>query len=146
MTNLFKYYYVCLINLKVEFPTKELRNNTSSYSEKELNKLISSKSPEVTSILTEIISHLPALKEQLKKVEDVANSLPSNLDNGISLFDLKSEFLLSYNQLLFVYMLQKLEGADLKNHPLLESLVRSRYAIIWMFDVDHFLKSSSLWS
>ena len=146
MTNLFKYYYVCLIDLKVEFPTKELRDNTSSYSEKELNKLISSKSPEVTSILTEIISHLPALKEQLKKVEDVANSLPSNLDNGISLFDLKSEFLLSYNQLLFVYMLQKLEGADLKNHPLLESLVRSRYAIIWMFDVDHFLKSSSLWS
>ena len=79
-------------------------------------------------------------------MEDVAKSLPSNLDNGISLFDLKSEFLLSYNQLLFIYMLQKLEGVDLKNHPLFESLVRSRYAIIRMFDVDHFLRSSSLWS
>ena len=114
----------------MEFPTKELKDNTSSYSEKELTKLISSKSPEVTSILTEIMSHLPALKEQLKKVEDVVDSLPSNLDNGVSLFDLKSEFLLSYNQLLFVYMLQKLEGADLKSHPLFESLVRSRFDVI----------------
>lgn len=110
----------------MEFPTQSLKDNTSQYSEKELQKLISSKSPEVTAILTEIISRLPALKEQMKKVEDIVSSLPSSLENGVSLLDLKSEFLLSYNQLLYTYILQKLEGADLKNHPLFESLVRSR--------------------
>lgn len=110
----------------MEFPTQSLKDNTSQYSEKELQKLISSKSPEVTSILSEIISRLPALKEQMKKVEDIVSSLPSSLENGVSLLDLKSEFLLSYNQLLYTYILQKLEGADLKNHPLFESLVRSR--------------------
>ena len=110
----------------MEFPTQSLKDNTSQYSEKELQKLISSKSPEVTAILTEIISRLPALKEQMKKVEDNVSSLPSSLENGVSLLDLKSEFLLSYNQLLYTYILQKLEGADLKNHPLFESLVRSR--------------------
>ena len=110
----------------MEFPTQSLKDNTSQYSEKELQKLISSKSPEVTAILTEIISRLPALKEQMKKVEDIVSSLPSSLENGVSLLALKSEFLLSYNQLLYTYILQKLEGADLKNHPLFESLVRSR--------------------
>lgn len=110
----------------MEFPTQSLKDNTSQYSEKELQKLISSKSPEVTAILSEIISRLPALKEQMKKVEDIVSSLPSSLENGVSLLDLKSEFLLSYNQLLYTYILQKLEGADLKNHPLFESLVRSR--------------------
>ena len=110
----------------MKFPTQSLKDNTSQYSEKELQKLISSKSPEVTAILTEIISRLPALKEQMKKVEDIVSSLPSSLENGVSLLDLKSEFLLSYNQLLYTYILQKLEGADLKNHPLFESLVRSR--------------------
>ena len=69
---------------------------------------------------------IAALKEQMKKVEDIVSSLPSSLENGVSLLDLKSEFLLSYNQLLYTYILQKLEGADLKNHPLFESLVRSR--------------------
>ena len=110
----------------MEFPTQSLKDNTSQYSEKELQKLISSKSPEVTAILSEIISRLPALKEQMKKVEDIVSSLPSSLENGVSLLDLESEFLLSYNQLLYTYILQKLEGADLKNHPLFESLVRSR--------------------
>ena len=110
----------------MKFPTQSLKDNTSQYSEKELQKLISSKSPEVTAILTEINSRLPALKEQMKKVEDIVSSLPSSLENGVSLLDLKSEFLLSYNQLLYTYILQKLEGADLKNHPLFESLVRSR--------------------
>lgn len=110
----------------MEFPTQSLKDNTSQYSEKELQKLISSKSPEVTAILSEIISRLPALKEQMKKVEDIVSSLPSSLENGVSLLDLKSEFLLSYNQLLYTYILQKLEGADLKNYPLFESLVRSR--------------------
>ena len=110
----------------MKFPTQSLKDNTSQYSEKELQKLISSKSPEVTAILSEIISRLPALKEQMKKVEDIVSSLPSSLENGVSLLDLKSEFLLSYNQLLYTYILQKLEGADLKNHPLFESLVRSR--------------------
>ena len=110
----------------MKFPTQSLKDNTSQYSEKELQKLISSKSPEVTAILTEINSRLPALKEQMKKVEDIVSSLPSSLENGVSLLDLKSEFLLSYNQLLYTYIMQKLEGADLKNHPLFESLVRSR--------------------
>lgn len=113
----------------MEYPTKELKDNIKAYTEKELNKLLSSKSPEVTSILSEIMTHLPALKEQIKKVEDVVDSLPSSLDNGVSLLDLKNEFLLSYNQLLFIYIMQKLEGADLKSHPLFESLVRSRFLV-----------------
>ena len=96
--------------------------------------MILNKSPEVTSILSEVMNQLPALKEQMKKVEDVVNSLPSKLDSGVSLLDLRSEFLLTYNQLLFVYMLQKLEGADLKDHPLFESLVRARFGLIFIYD------------
>ena len=42
------------------------------------------------------------------------------------LLDLKAQFLLSYNELLLVYILMKLEGVDLKDHPLFASLVRAR--------------------
>lgn len=114
----------------MDIPTKEFKDNSSHYTEKELQKFISSKSPEVSSILSEIASQLPALKEQMKKVEEIVHSLPSNLESGISLLDLKSEFLMTYNQLLFVYMLQKVEGVNLKDHPLLESLVRSKSTLI----------------
>ena len=70
---------------------------------------------------------LPGLKEQMKKVEGIIVSLPKDLDMGVSLLDLKAQFLLSYDELLLVYILMKLDGADLKEHPLFESLVRSRY-------------------
>lgn len=53
-------------------------------------------------------------------------SLPKDLDMGVSLLDLKAQFLLSYNELLLVYILMKLEGVDLKDHPLFASLVRAR--------------------
>ena len=130
----------------MEIPELHLKDNTSGYKEKELNKLIQNKSPEVASILSEIKSLLPALNDQIKKVEEVVKSLPSNLDSGVSLFDLKSEFLLTYNQLLFVYMLQKLEGADLSNSPLFESLVRARYISLYylLLCIDRCLRNSSL--
>ena len=95
--------------------------------EKELSKLISSSSGEVSSILADILNQLPALKEQAKKLAELADNLPESLDNGISLLDLKSQFLFSYNELLMVYMLLKTEGVDLKEHPLVASLVRERY-------------------
>ena len=92
-----------------------------------MSKLISSSSGEVSSILADILSQLPALKEQAKKLAELAENLPESLDNGISLLDLKSQFLFSYNELLMVYMLLKTEGVDLKEHPLFASLVRERY-------------------
>ena len=95
--------------------------------EKELSKLISSSSGEISSILADILNQLPALKEQAKKLAELADNLPDSLDNGISLMDLKSQFLFSYNELLMVYMLLKTEGVDLKEHPLFASLVRERY-------------------
>lgn len=97
--------------------------------EKELAKLVTSNSSEVSSILADILNQLPALKEQAKKIAELANDLPDSLDNGISMLDLKSQFLFSYNELLLVYMLMKVEGVDLKDHPLFASLVRERYAI-----------------
>lgn len=97
--------------------------------EKELAKLVTSNSSEVSSILADILNQLPALKEQAKKIAELANDLPDSLDNGISMLDLKSQFLFSYNELLLVYMLLKVEGVDLKDHPLFASLVRERYVI-----------------
>ena len=58
---------------------------------------------------------------------DVVNQLPESLENGVSLLDLKAQFMLSYNELLLVYMLLKIEGVDLHDHPLFASLVRERY-------------------
>ena len=103
-----------------------LKDNISSFSEKELSKFISSKSAEVASILADVNAQFPALQEQIKKISSLVKSCPS-FSNGVSLLDLKSQFLLSYNEYLLVYMLLKLEGIDLKEHPLFESLVRFRF-------------------
>mgnify|MGYP001035065878 FL=1 len=110
----------------MDLPATTKRDNIASYSEKELAKLITTSSNEVGAILTDMTGALPGLKDQLKKVEAVVQSLPKDLDMGVSLLDLKAQFLLSYNELLLVYILMKLEGVDLKDHPLFASLVRAR--------------------
>ena len=110
----------------MELPSVTLKDNVSSFSEKELSKFISSKSAEVTSILADISTQFPALQEQIKKIGSLVQTCPP-FSNGVSLLDLKSQFLLSYNEYLLVYLLLKLEGIDLKEHPLFESLVRFRF-------------------
>lgn len=121
----------------MDLPTVTKRNNKASYSEKELSKLISSSSNELGAILTDMTNLLPGLKEQMKKVEGIIASLPKDLDMGVSLLDLKAQFLLSYDELLLVYILMKLDGADLKEHPLFESLVRSRYGLCVRNDMQN---------
>ena len=110
----------------MELPSVTLKDNVSSFSEKELSKFISSKSAEVTSILADISTQFPALQEQIKKIGSLVQTCPP-FSNGVSLLDLKSQFLLSYNEYLLVYLLLKVEGIDLKEHPLFESLVRFRF-------------------
>ena len=110
----------------MELPSVTLKDNVSSFSEKELSKFISSKSAEVTSILADISTQFPALQEQIKKIGSLVQTCPP-FSNGVSLLDLKSPVLLSYNEYLLVYLLLKLEGIDLKDHPLFESLVRFRF-------------------
>ena len=104
-----------------------MKDNTSSYSEKELSKFISNNKAEVLSILTDITTQLPNLQSQIEKLNSLVQSFPSSFTNGLSILDLKSQFLLSYNEYLLVYMVMKLEGIDLQSHPLFESLVRFRY-------------------
>ncbi|CBK25017.2 uncharacterized protein [Blastocystis hominis] len=103
-----------------------MKDNTSSYSEKELSKFISNNKAEVLSILTDITTQLPNLQSQIEKLNSLVQSFPSSFTNGLSILDLKSQFLLSYNEYLLVYMVMKLEGIDLQSHPLFESLVRFR--------------------
>ena len=103
-----------------------MKDNISSYSEKELSKFISNNKAEVLSILTDISTQLPNLQSQIEKFDTLVQLLPASLSNGLSLLDLKSQFLLSYNEYLLVYMLMKLEGVDLQSHPLFASLVRFR--------------------
>ena len=105
------------------------KDNTSAMKERELAKTVSSNAGEVSSILADILAQLPALKDQSKKVLDLASNLPDDLSNGISLLDVKSQFLFSYDELLLTYLLLKVEGADLSSHPLFASLVRERYLI-----------------
>ncbi|KNB45981.1 hypothetical protein JH06_0407 [Blastocystis sp. subtype 4] len=76
--------------------------------------------------MADILTNLTTLKDQAKKIRDVVNQLPQSLENGVSLLDLKSQFMLSYNELLLVYLLLKIEGVDLQDHPLFASLVRER--------------------
>ena len=110
----------------MDIPESKWKDNTSSLTEKELSKLVSSNTNEVSAIMADIVTNMTGLKEQAKKIRDVVNQLPPSLENGVSLLDLKSQFMLSYNELLLVYMLLKIEGVDLADHPLFASLVRER--------------------
>ena len=63
------------------------KDNTSAMKERELAKTVSSNAGEVSSILADILAQLPALKDQSKKVLDLASNLPDDLSNGISLLE-----------------------------------------------------------
>ena len=110
----------------MDIPESIWKDNTSSLTEEELTKLVSSNINEVSAIMADILTNLTTLKDQAKKIRDVVNQLPQSLENGVSLLDLKSQFMLSYNELLLVYLLLKIEGVDLQDHPLFASLVRER--------------------
>ena len=110
----------------MDIPESKWKDNTSSLTEKELTKLVSSNINEVSAIMADILTNLTTLKDQAKKIRDVVNQLPQSLENGVSLLDLKSQFMLSYNELLLVCLLLKIEGVGLQDHPLFASLVRER--------------------
>lgn len=68
----------------MDIPESKWKDNTSSLTEKELTKLVSSNINEVSAIMADILTNLTTLKDQAKKIRDVVNQLPQSLENGVS--------------------------------------------------------------
>ena len=103
-------------------------------------QLLTQDSPELMGLLTSFKKQSATLKHQLAPLlaRIKADELPTT--HGISFLEIKFHLLLSYCQNIAFYLLLKAEGQSVKDHPVIESLLRIRTMMERLKPLDSKLK------
>ena len=115
---------------------EEIRKDVSDLSEEDLQKLLRKESPELLVMLPDLWSRLQSLCAEVGPWSEGVHGSPPRVDGkelsgtGIDFGDCKTQVTLNYCLLLLTYMLLKSERRDVRQHPLMPLLVRSRY-LLW---------------
>eukprot|EP00331_Platyophrya_macrostoma_P029725 CAMPEP_0176456500 /NCGR_PEP_ID=MMETSP0127-20121128/31325_1 /TAXON_ID=938130 /ORGANISM="Platyophrya macrostoma, Strain WH" /LENGTH=502 /DNA_ID=CAMNT_0017846471 /DNA_START=43 /DNA_END=1551 /DNA_ORIENTATION=+ len=86
-------------------------------------ELIKKESPELLSVLTDFKKSLKEVKNKFLPLLSYLRNKKFKISEGISYLDVKFELLLSYCMNLAFYILIKLQGKTIKDHPVLRRLV-----------------------
>ena len=111
---------------------EEIRKDVSDLSEEALQKLLRKESPELLVMLPDLWSRLQSLCAEVGPWSEGVHGSPPTVDGkelsgtGIDFGDCKTQVTLNYCLLLATYMLLKSERRDVRQHPLMPLLVRSR--------------------
>lgn len=111
---------------------EEIRKDVSDLSEEALQKLLRKESPELLVMLPDLWSRLQSLCAEVGPWSEGVHRSPPTVDGkelsgtGIDFGDCKTQVTLNYCLLLATYMLLKSERRDVRQHPLMPLLVRSR--------------------
>ena len=110
-----------------------MRKDISELSNSELKKLLRKESPELVVMLPDLQKRLKELSTVMKPMVDSAHSDPPSLpdgqplsETGQRLVDCEAQIQLNYCMMLVNYMLLKAERRDVREHPLMPLLVKSR--------------------
>ena len=112
---------------------EEVRKDIADLSDKALQKLLRKENPELLVMLPDLQKRLESLKVDVKPLVDSARKEPGELPNGhpisevgTKIVDCKTQLHLNYCMMLLSYMLLKAENQDVKEHPVMPLLVKSR--------------------
>ena len=112
---------------------EEVRKDIADLSDKDLQKLLRKENPELLVMLPDLQKRLESLKVDVKPLVDSARKEPGELPNGhliseigTKVVDCKTQLQLNYCMMLLSYMLLKAEKQDVKEHPVMPLLVKSR--------------------
>lgn len=118
---------------------EEIRKDVADLSEEALHKLVHKESPELLVMLPDLWSRLQSLSTEVGPWSEGVHASPPKVGGkelsgtGIDFADCKTQVTLNYCLLLLTYMLLKTERRDVRQHPLMPLLVRSRYLLCGSF-------------
>ena len=103
---------------------EEVRKDIADLSDKDLQKLLRKENPELLVMLPDLQKRLESLKVDVKPLVD-SNGHPIS-EVGTKIVDCKTQLHLNYCMMLLSYMFLKAENQDVKEHPVMPLLVKSR--------------------
>ena len=113
---------------------EEVRKDIASLSDKEMQKLLRKESPELLVMLPDLQKKLRTLAEEIQPQVNSSQKDPASLPDGRPLsslgkqvIDCQAQVQLNYCMMLLSYMLLKSDKQDVKEHPIMPLLVKSRY-------------------
>lgn len=128
---------------------EEVRKDIADLSDKDLQKLLRKENPELLVMLPDLQKRLESLKVDVKPLVDSARKEPGELPNGhpisevgTKIVDCKTQLHLNYCMMLLSYMFLKAENQDVKEHPVMPLLVKSRQVLILVLMAELFLINS----
>jgi len=102
--------------------------------------MLKNDSPELFQLLDDFKENLSLLKSKILPLLQKVKSGELPTSKGISFLELKFHLLLSYCVNISYYLLLKAEGKQVKEHPVIDSLVRTRAIIDKLRPLDKKLK------
>lgn len=112
---------------------EEVHKDIASLSDKEMHKLLRKESPELLVMLPDLQKKLHSLVDEIQPQVNTSQKEPATLPDGRPLsslgkqvIDCHSQVQLNYCMMLLSYMLLKSERKDVKEHPIMPLLVKSR--------------------
>lgn len=113
---------------------EEVRKDIADLSDRDLQKLLRKENPELLVMLPDLQKRLESLVTTVKPLVDSARKEPGELPNGRPIseigkqfVDCKAQLQLNYCMMLLSYMLLKADKQNVKEHPIMPLLVKSRY-------------------
>jgi len=103
-------------------------------------EIVQLESPELASLLAEFKERLNELRTQVQPLLQQVQSAQLPTSNGISLLEVKFHLLLSYCINIAFYLLLKTEGRSVRDHPVIEHLVRLRVLLERIRPIDQKLR------
>ena len=98
---------------------KELAKTLSS---EQINQMIANDSPEFGILVKDFLASLDMLNNKLKPILEKADRKQIETKHGMTYLEMKYNLLLSYCTFLSFYLLMKLEGKQVSDHPVIFKL------------------------
>ena len=111
---------------------EEIHKNVADLSDKDIQKILRRESPELLVMLPDLQSKLQSLVPILKPFAEALTQQPPSFHNqalstvGEEYIDAKLQTYLNYCMMLGSYMLLKSERKNVRDHPIMNYLVKSR--------------------
>jgi len=118
-----------------------IKKDISKLSDKEKLEIVSRESPELLALLEDFKNTINQIRDQLQPLKQSIKEGRLPTSRGSSYLEMKYHLLMSYCTDIVFYLLLKSEGKSVKEHPVIDELVRLRTLLEKLKPIDNKLKN-----
>ncbi|KAK8791873.1 hypothetical protein WA158_005250 [Blastocystis sp. Blastoise] len=120
--------------------SEHIERDISKLTESELKNIIKTESPELLVMLKDIQTKVTDLRNEFNVLKKNVEKDTRLTSEGVSFIELKDQLMLNYCILMTMYLLLKAEGVEVKEHPVIKQLVRTKTLMEKLTPVENLLK------